>query len=40
MGQRQFPEFDRMYRDVKIAETVLRDLLTEVETLLNYHKRL
>jgi hypothetical protein len=36
MMQREFPDRDRMYRDVQLAERGLHDLLMEIETLMSY----
>ncbi len=36
MMQREFPDRDRMYRDVQLAERALHDLLMEIETLMSY----
>jgi hypothetical protein len=38
MMQREFPDRDRMYRDVQMAERGLHDLLMEIETLMSYKK--
>jgi hypothetical protein len=36
MFQREFPERDRMLRDVLLAERGLHDLLMEIDTLMSY----
>jgi len=38
MLERQFPEHDRMLRDVAFAEQALHDLLMEIETCLSYRR--
>lgn len=35
----QFPEHDRMLRDVVIAEAALKDLVAEIETYLSYRRQ-
>lgn len=34
----QFPQHDRMLRDVEIAEAALKDLVAEIETYLSYRR--
>jgi hypothetical protein len=36
--QREFPDRDRMYRDVQLTERGLHDLLMEIETLMSYRQ--
>ena len=39
MIAKQFPDYDRMLRDVQIIEAGLKDLVAEIETYLSYRRQ-